>query len=90
MDPDFGEGGNQIETIKTTSPVRFYPNPAKSFIEILSPSAVESVSLFDITGRKALSQSKGARVDVRSLPKGAYIISIKDATGEYRSKLIVE
>ncbi|MDR1121945.1 MAG: T9SS type A sorting domain-containing protein [Dysgonamonadaceae bacterium] len=90
MDPDFGESeGNQINDIVKTSPLRFYPNPAKSFIEIAS-STVESVSVFDIAGRKALSQGKGARVDVRSLPKGAYIIAIKDAAGEYRSKLIVE
>jgi ELWxxDGT repeat protein len=90
MDPDFGEEENQINTIEKTSPVRIYPNPAKSFVEILSLSTIEAITVFDISGRKALSQGKSSRVDIRTLSKGAYIISIKDATGEYRSKLIVE
>jgi ELWxxDGT repeat protein len=90
MDPDFDAEGTSINAVKSTSRVRIYPNPANAFVEIYSPSAVEAATVFDISGRQMLSQGKGSRLDVRSLPKGVYIIAIKDAAGEYRSKLIIE
>ncbi len=56
------------------------PNPASDMLEIQAPSPIESVWIFDATGRKVLRrQVSGARVSVSvgELPEGLYFVSVR-------------
>lgn len=68
--------------------VRFYPNPATSYIQfdIPQPIARETqLHIFNFLGKKVLdlpaTQAK-ARVDLNPLTRGIYIFQLKDKSGK--------
>lgn len=68
--------------------IRFYPNPATSFIQFDIPAQVGKEShlqIFNFLGKKVVdlpsSQIK-TRVDVTSLTRGIYIFQLKDKSGK--------
>ncbi|WP_340114826.1 glycosyl hydrolase [Maribellus mangrovi] len=76
--------GTSIGEIGTESPIKFYPNPAKDevYFNFISPTYIE---IFDMTGRKMLGSNVVYSLNIRSLPKGIYLMK---ADGKYFGKLI--
>ncbi len=84
-----------IETGERES-IRVYPNPAKDYIEVdieaerFSSSEIE---LFDMQGRMVkrakLAGKKGNRIDVSSLPPGAYTYSVSLNEKAFSGKIII-
>ncbi len=70
-----------------------YPNPAKSSFKVLSHYNIESVQVFDISGRLLKEQTLRyfeGQIDIGDLPSGTYIVKIHTSKGTAEKKLIKE
>lgn len=65
-----------------------YPNPATDFIKIDGAYKLQSVAVYDMSGRKVAVAVKGNTVDVTSLSNGTYIIDIETDSGNVSEKFI--
>lgn len=77
----------------TNSEFSIYPNPANEVLNIKfkdQTTAVKTVSIYDLSGRKILSSDIiNQTVNVKSLATGSYIINLKDLLGNsYSQKFI--
>ncbi len=64
--------------------IRIYPNPTEGKIRIAHPGSIKirKLEVFDIFGRKVLTTQKAEQMDLRSFPKGIYILKMEDLKGE--------
>ena len=72
---------------------RMMPNPAGEVVNVLSSYRLESVTVYDLTGRQVLEQrAEGIStvVNVSALPRGTYIVAICTQQGVATKKLVVE
>jgi photosystem II stability/assembly factor-like uncharacterized protein len=76
---------NDIEKLKFT----IYPNPAKNEISIRSNINNINVSIFSMTGKKVI-QTTSKTINVSSLAKGCYMITLKSNGTIKREKLIIK
>lgn len=73
-----------------------YPNPTQSEFYIRNNTGFSdlTVSIFDISGKRLLSQiiqNDNSNIDTTSLSSGMYIVQVEDKTGSlYTTKLVVE
>lgn len=77
----------------STSNVKIYPNPANDFINIESNvNEITEVALYDILGKKVLSQNKltNNRLDISNLTRGVYFIKINSNGNSITKKIIKE
>lgn len=80
---------SQENTIVET---KIYPNPAKNVVHIASSSDIETVNVFDISGKLILNQSlikKDLQYDleISNITKGTYFIHIHTSNGIQIQKL---
>jgi hypothetical protein len=71
--------------------VYIYPNPVQNTLNVSAGAAVDSVSIFDITGREVLRATPNAAafsLDVATLNKGLYLVSLKAGDQEMTTKLV--
>ena len=75
----------------------FYPNPAKTeiFIKNSSEITLSNVKIYDLTGKllltKSLENNDISAVNISSLSRGMYLITVEDFKGnQYQSKLMAE
>lgn len=83
----------------THTPLKLYPNPANSFVDVLFDEVQAgdiSVQIMDISGKilgayKATSEqgNNNLRINIESLPCGVYIVQLKANTGVYVGRLSV-
>ena len=83
-----GKPRPQESTIEGLS---FYPNPVSNGkIYITSKSSADKlVTIFDVLGKKVLSQLTSKELNVASLSPGIYIIKIEEGDSSATRKLIV-
>ncbi len=77
--------------VQTSNAVTLYPNPVKSELFIRSDKNIESISIFDYSGKKILSLNShnNKKLDVSGLSQGIYLMLIKDIDGnQHWSKFI--
>lgn len=73
-----------------------YPNPAKSefFIKNSTSVAISNVAVFDVFGKKLLSQNienENASITTSSLSSGMYLVVVEDNFGKsFTSKLVIQ
>lgn len=92
VSPDYTYVQTGIDNAETSSSFVVYPNPASAFVSFRIGTADNNgiVSLVDVTGRIVLTQkiiSGENTLDVSSIAKGSYILSVKNE-GENRTKLV--
>jgi len=57
-----------------------FPNPASSKITITSDQNMDKISIYDATGKRAISKQSGektSQIDISKLSKGTYMISVE-------------
>lgn len=88
---------NSVVTLNGSNyTLSMYPNPAHSTtrIEISNNVAINSVSVFDITGRNmnagVIIKSNRCDINTSSLSAGTYMIRLQTDKGEISSKLVKE
>lgn len=71
----------KIDATKTKPQVTLYPNPVKDFLQISALSEQTSYQIHSLTGAivKKGIVSQGDKINVRTLPKGIYILHIESA-----------
>jgi hypothetical protein len=68
-----------------------YPNPVQNTLNVSAAAAVDSISIFDLTGREVLRAAPNAAafsLDVATLKKGLYLVSLKAGDQEMTTKLV--
>ncbi|MCT2408335.1 M12 family metallo-peptidase [Chryseobacterium antibioticum] len=80
---------NDVNGTKT-SEISIYPNPADTFVEVKNLKGKADYSIFSADGRLVQQgQTDGNnRINVASLIKGMYVITLKDDKNTYNTKLI--
>ncbi len=73
----------------TQKKIRVLPNPAKDKITLQGLSANAVCDLYDLQGRRIL-QSSDTELDVAQLPRGVYLLQIKDEQGVEVHKVVLE
>lgn len=56
------------------SNLKIYPNPAVDILNLTSNKKIESVTIYDLTGKKVKSTTDTQQINVSSLAKGTYIL----------------
>ncbi|MDG5491293.1 T9SS type A sorting domain-containing protein [Psychroserpens sp. SPM9] len=71
--------------------ISVFPNPAKDSVTITSSKeTIESLALYDLTGKMIHKSFGKNQVDVSALPKGVYLLTIEVHSGQLFSKKIVK
>jgi len=66
-----------------------YPNPSSDFININTKEKINSIEIYDTTGRKVISEINSKnQIDVRKLLKGIYYIRVNTDSKNLTSKFI--
>ena len=71
--------------------VNVFPKPSSDFINVKSNELIKSIKIYDIKGSLIKSENnteKTLKIDISSLPKGNYIISIETKSGIETKKFI--
>ncbi len=77
---------NNSEVPTTTQEVSIFPNPAETQLNISSNNKLESVAIFDLSGKLFLSDYSGQnQININNLPTGLYVVEIN---GMIRRKLL--
>jgi hypothetical protein len=90
--PDFGyaqiSASVEEKQIDKNFRINIYPNPATKEISILADDDLESVSIYDMTGRIMLhaNRSLNKRISLQGLGTGIYLVNIKTTDGSYHSE----
>jgi Secretion system C-terminal sorting domain/Carbohydrate binding domain len=84
---------SKVQSIRTgaSSKALIYPNPTSDYIQVKNTEGVESVEIFDISGRsvRQFLNNASSQLDISSLPKGVYQVAIK-ANGETNFSRVVK
>ncbi|MCI3938096.1 M12 family metallo-peptidase [Chryseobacterium aahli] len=71
------------------SEIQIYPNPADTFVEVKNLKGKADYKIYSAEGRLVLQGNlEGNRINVASLLKGMYVITITDTVTTYNTKLI--
>jgi hypothetical protein len=76
--------------------INVFPNPAEGYLQIESPRALQSVALWDMTGRQvlrsetAVAPHEGIRLDLSGLPAGVYFLSAQTPAETLVRKVILQ
>jgi hypothetical protein len=73
------------------SNVNVYPNPVENTLNVSAGDVVDSVTIFDLTGREVLRATPNAAafsLDVSNLNKGLYLVTVKAGKQELNTKLV--
>lgn len=67
--------------------IKIYPNPVQDVLSIQTNDKINSVEIFDLTG-KSILKSSDKNINTQSLSKGIYIVKIKTDNQEISQKII--
>ncbi|AZA91486.1 Por secretion system C-terminal sorting domain [Chryseobacterium nakagawai] len=82
-------GTDEVRGTKASSEVSLYPNPADTFVEVKNLKGKADYKIYSADGRLVQEgQIDGQRINVASLIKGMYVVTIKDDKNTYNTKLI--
>ena len=77
------------EAIDTkSSEASIYPNPADTFVEVKNLKGKADYKIYSADGRLVQEGKIEGKINVASLVKGMYVITIKDEKNTYNTKLI--
>ena len=74
-------------TDNVLSKVQVYPNPATDLVSIKNVADFKFARIFDMSG-KLVKESTDSSIDVRTLPKGQYMINIVTEREVYSKKIL--
>lgn len=71
--------------------VEFYPNPARTQLQIKSPKTISTVKIYNMNGQLITTEANKTNINVSNLTSGMYVIEILNSEQElFRDKLIIE
>ena len=86
---NFDTTSTAIREVKDNGQFKVMPNPcADNLILTLPASEISKVTIYDMIGEVVGSYSKVTSVDVSTLTKGAYIISVQGKDGRWQQRFV--
>lgn len=80
---------DEVRGTKASSEISIYPNPADTFVEVKNLKGKADYKIYSADGRLVQEgQIDGQRINVASLIKGMYVVTIKNEQNTYNTKLI--
>ncbi len=64
------------ESHELNNSISLYPNPAKSTLNINTKQIIDTIEIYDLNGRKVISQNFTAQLNVAALSTGLYIVKL--------------
>src|SRR5574344_1147550 len=89
--PQPSSGG--LNKIDVSSICNIFPNPASTYLKIVSELKVKSIEIYNIAGVKVKEESVNEfqkAIDISSLPVGSYVITINTTQGSAQKKFVKE
>ena len=87
----FGEANDLLSTANYNftqqNGIIISPNPVTSTFSIKSTERIETIAIFDLTGRRVFSNAGSSEVDISGLPHGLYMIKVKTEKDVYSEKI---
>lgn len=80
-----------IKDVQATNTVEIFPNPANNTLRISTNfSTKQTIEIFDVTGRKILSQNvvETEPIDISNLLNGIYFATVKTGAGSFTKKFV--
>ncbi len=82
-----------IKKLDDNNLIKVYPSPAKSIINIESPSIISEIKIFDINGKEVIlnisSNNLNSEINIENLENGHYFIIITNQEGTFRKSFNV-
>lgn len=66
------------------------PNPTNGVVNVSSTSEVQTITVFDTTGKQVLSASNTTTVNLSNQAKGVYLVQVQTENGSATKKVVVE
>ena len=75
-----------------SSKVNVYPNPAKEFLQIKTTEKITAIEMYNLIGKKVLETTSllDNKVNISSLPKGVYLLKLKNDTEVAVKKIVIQ
>ncbi|WP_300668825.1 FG-GAP-like repeat-containing protein [Soonwooa sp.] len=70
--------------------LNIYPNPVKSTLNIDSNKKIKSISVYDISGKLLKTYSASAQLDLSSLSRGSFLLTIHFSDSSVANKKIIK
>jgi len=70
------------------SKINIFPNPTESILNIQSEIEISNIVIINMLGQKLLSNINQSSIDVSSLTRGTYFITIETYNGKQTQKFI--
>lgn len=87
----FGDENAFLSTIQqqiaVVNTIVISPNPITSSFSVKSDDKIETIDIFDLTGKKVFSSSETEELNISSLMNGLYLIKVKTNIGIYSEKI---
>ncbi len=90
---DLGDSAGVEEVDAVGRNMAVWPNPARGTVSVASGYGLKRVTVHDLGGRFVLSREASGlstSIDVSSLPRGAYFVTVETLVGTTTKKLLVE
>jgi len=87
------DGVLSTRTISGSQAPAFYPNPAAEELYLNRKMQIESLTIYDMSGRQVARKSLigQSRISLKDIPSGAYVVLVEYNSGNIlREKLIIE
>lgn len=79
-----------VDNSITSQPFTIFPNPAKEEIFVTSTEQIQSLTLYDLTGKKLNMVQNATKMNIADCAKGLYLLEIVTAKGKAINKIVVE
>jgi len=67
---------------------KIYPNPTTGIVKVESLNTIEKIEVFDVLGKKILTQTQTNEIDITDLRDGIYILNVHSQNSFLEKKLI--
>ena len=69
--------------------MRIYPNPSVNHVNIISKTEIETIDIFDVTGKLVLKiESPNKNIDISQLAKGLYMLRLYSEKGVTNKRIV--
>ncbi len=71
--------------------IRIFPNPTENEINIISPTEIKTINIYDITGKLVIQKnnlSKYCKINLQELQSGVYFIDVQNNTESFTGRIV--
>ncbi len=86
-----GKGATATAIEDLDNEIAIYPNPCKNYLFVRTPQIPQSISLYDISGKRVMQVPNPhalTRINLTHLPQATYVLKIKTKDGTLSKRII--